>query len=151
MSPDRKFETPRVEPDYRLEFLGLFDTRETNQSTAGLSSEVMRHTIPFIDSNKGKPRVALIESTDKRFIGDVASIGSLGNLPVSEETVQNLINRFSTRLPIARTSLSEDKGVDCEEPSCRFHFEGGCVNPEVMIQDDCYEDSYCLTYETERK
>lgn len=49
----------------------------------------------------------------------------------------------------AKAYLFYENGITrimCEEPSCEFHQVGGCLNPEVIINDDCPIDQYCESY-----
>lgn len=36
--------------------------------------------------------------------------------------------------------------IHCEEGSCTFHFQSGCINPEPIIEDNCLMSSSCASY-----
>lgn len=132
-----------MRPPYTVEFRNSGDFKNSDPNP---SLTVHSLAIAFEDITSGIDRVAIINSPDRRFIDDISSV-VVPSKPIKEEIVKSQIEMYSTRKPNARLSYNGEKGVICEEGSCRFHFEDGCVNPDVLINDDCADDSYCLSYE----
>lgn len=136
-------EPRRVTPEYSVIFIDPSDFPEAMIRDGLLASYTHKHLIPYKDSQAGFPRVAVVGSNDPILINDIANIVRFNGMEVLRESVQERIKQYSTRLPNARASAGV---VVCEEPSCSFHLSGGCVNPDVVIEDSCAEDSWCMTY-----
>lgn len=129
-----------VRPSYHVEIKTL---KELVNGHYDIERQI---AIVFKDKATEINKVAIVTSQDQRLIQDIASIVQFSG-PVTEEIVHQRIRMYSARKPIARLTYTGKKGVICEEPSCMFHFDDGCVNPDVLIEDDCAVNSYCLTYE----
>lgn len=51
----------------------------------------------------------------------------------------------------ARAKIEYDSGekipmIVCETPTCEFHQAGGCLNGDVVINDDCPMDQFCESF-----
>lgn len=141
-------EVRKVEPPYLLEFIDLADVGPT-VSNDEVSQFAHAKTASYLDDLTGSDRLLVIRSNDRRLVEDMYQAASkMGNEPKTEEQIRQKLSMYSTRLPIAGISYGErGSRIDCEESSCRYHVGGGCTNEDVMIQDDCGDAQYCMTYE----
>ncbi len=143
-----ELEPQRVRPKYSVIFVEPANFPDAMLEDGILASYNYKHLITFKDVNAGCIKAVVVGSDDSTFITDVANAVKFNGISVSQESVREKIDMYSTRLPNARIGT---KSVVCEEPSCTFHFRGGCANPEVLIEDSCAEDSWCMTYEPKKE
>ena len=135
----------KVEPRHSIEFVDPANIPEASAD----SSQFAHNASVVFDDKTGNKKLLVIRSDDERLVTEMSGVAKdIRNEPVAEEQLRQRLARYSSRLPnayILYGALGSE--IVCGEPSCKYHFDCGCTNEEPVIQDDCFEDSWCMTYE----
>ena len=98
-------------------------------------------------------RVAIFGTDDPKVMALVRKIFDAMD-PIREEGLLEVMTsaveayRALGRLPQAWIAYYFTPSfVVCQEPTCKFHRDGGCGNDKVMIFDDDPTNQWCLEYE----
>lgn len=139
----------RVTPAYRLDFLDTNTAEDVSGQAVARPKYVHIAAVPYMDSVSGLNRLLVISSNDERLVRDMSQSARYHDKSsMTEDILRGRLQSQSERLPDAAIWYDEARSfVKCEEPSCKHHVGGGCTNEKVMIQDDCPEFNYCMTYE----
>lgn len=144
-------EVNRVELPHLIELIDPVGVLESvSDSDNPVSPFAHKAEVYYKDRLTGGNRLLVIRSDDQRLVEEMSQAArQLGDEVVTEEQLRQRLSIYTSRLPVANISYDEQgcSHINCEEPSCRYYIGGGCTNENVMIQDDCGETQWCMTYE----
>lgn len=152
---DRDRQEPNlVRPRFSVEVYPAEHLRNVPAGVSLDSGASLEHRQGFLfrDSTTADEMIAIISSDTETFGGRFSDLAeSIEPVNLNEAALIDLAEKVADllrRKPRASINLLDPKaGIDCYEETCRFYLNGGCANPDVLIDDDCGLDQSCLTYE----